>query len=298
MNKTVAVVVTYNRKDLLFKCIDYLENQTVRDFDILIVDNASTDGTGDELKPLAEQNRIIYFNTGANLGGAGGFSFGIEKALSLGCQYIWLMDDDTFAAPDTLEKLYNAEKKLGGNFGFLSSLALWTDGTVCKMNIQRPDIFSHLPEETEPIQKIGVATFVSLFLKAEVVRQVGLPVKEFFIWTDDVEYTDRISARYPCYLIRDSVVTHAMNSNIGVNLAKENSDRLDRYRYCYRNEMYVYRRHGFKGISYLIAKDGYHILQIIFKSKGKRLKKLKVLFGGICDGIKFRPEIKYPECKE
>lgn len=295
MRDIAAVVVTYNRKEMLIECIKCLENQTVKRHDILVIDNASTDGTEDDLKPLADSGKILYYNTGENLGGAGGFSYGIERAATLGYEYIWLMDDDTMARQDTLEKLLSADEKLGGSYGFLSSTALWTDGSVCRMNIQKKDVFSHLDGKPKPLELIGVATFVSLFLKTDVVRQVGLPVKEFFIWTDDVEYTDRISAKYPCYLVRDSIVVHAMKSNIGVDLASENSGRLERYGYCYRNEMYVYRRHGIKGALYLVAKDGYHALRILLKSKGSRMKKLKVLLAGIREGFRFRPEIRYLE---
>ena len=73
MNKIVALVVTYNRKQLLKENIEALLNQNNNEFDILIVDNASTDGT-EELVKSFENNRIIYENTGANLGGAGGFN--------------------------------------------------------------------------------------------------------------------------------------------------------------------------------------------------------------------------------
>lgn len=296
MNKTAAVVVTFNRLEILKKCIDCLEKQTVG-ADIIIADNASTDGTQEALAPLCDEGRIIYFNTGANLGGAGGFSFGIEKALQLGYEYIWLMDDDTMAHPDTLEKLFEADSRLEGNYGFLSSTALWTDGTPCRMNVQKRNVFSHLSGDPQPLERIGVATFVSMFTKACVVRDVGLPIKEFFIWTDDVEYTDRISAKYPCYLVRGSVVTHEMKNNIGVNLASDDSERIERYRYCYRNEVYVYRRHGFKGACYLIAKNGYHALRILLFSHGRRFKKLGVLFGGIRDGLSFKPPITFAEDK-
>ena len=197
IKKIAAVIVTFNRKELLFQCIDCLENQTVGKPDILVIDNASTDGTGEDLVQLVRSGRINYFNTGENLGGAGGFSFGIERAAELGYEYIWLMDDDTMAHPDTLEKLLEADRGLSGNYGFLSSTALWTDGSKCLMNVQKKDVFSHLGGEEKPIEKIGVATFVSLFLPTRIVKEVGLPVREFFIWTDDVEYTDRISSEFP-----------------------------------------------------------------------------------------------------
>lgn len=294
-NRTVAVIVTYNRKTLLIECLKHLAEQTVRDFDIMVVDNASTDGTGQTLAPLAQAGKILYLNTGANLGGAGGFSFGVKQAVEQGYEYLWLMDDDTLPHPDAFEKFLQADKELDGNYGFLSGKALWTDGQLCRMNVQKKDVFSHLKSWDKPLTPVGVATFVSLFTRADVVREVGLPISEFFIWTDDVEYTDRISAKYPCYLVQDSVVTHAMGSNIGVNLASEDSERLDRYRYCYRNEVYVYRRHGFKGAFYLFTKDVYHALRILLFSHGRRMKKLRVLFGGVKEGFSFKPEITYAE---
>ena len=75
-----AVVVTYNRKDLLLECLDCLCKQDLGalgeryGLSVIVVDNASTDGTEEALAALAESGKITYFNTGENLGGAGGFN--------------------------------------------------------------------------------------------------------------------------------------------------------------------------------------------------------------------------------
>ena len=90
--KVVAVVVTYNRKELLKECIEALIKQEYNDCEILIVDNASTDGTKDYINQYIKENKIIYKNTGSNLGGAGGFNYGMKEACKLGCDYIWNMD--------------------------------------------------------------------------------------------------------------------------------------------------------------------------------------------------------------
>ena len=84
-----------------------------------------------------------------------------------------------------------------------------------------------------------MASFVSLFIKASVIKQLGLPIKEFFIWTDDWEYTRRISRKYNCYLVNKSVVTHKSKSNMGADIINDSEDRLDRYKYIYRM-MYIY----------------------------------------------------------
>ena len=79
-NLVAAIVVTYNRKTLLVENINALLSQTRADkLDVIIIDNASNDGTYDEIKPLLDSNNNLYYtNTGDNLGGAGGFSYGIK----------------------------------------------------------------------------------------------------------------------------------------------------------------------------------------------------------------------------
>ena len=71
-----AVVVTYNRLPLLRQCLAALRAQTVQGFTVLLVDNASNDGTADYIKALTMPG-LIYHNTGENLGGAGGFARGL-----------------------------------------------------------------------------------------------------------------------------------------------------------------------------------------------------------------------------
>ena len=132
-NPTAAVVVTHNRIDLLRQCVAQLENQICA-CDILIVDNASTDGTAQWLE---SQPDLHCRNTGANLGGAGGFNLGMRWAVEAGYDYVWVMDDDCLPQPDALEKLLEADRILEGNYGWLSSVALWTDGSECIMNRQK-----------------------------------------------------------------------------------------------------------------------------------------------------------------
>ena len=78
-----AVVVTYNRKELLEQCIKRILNQHDFFCDVLVVDNASTDGTAQWVQRI-QDSRVHYRNTGANLGGAGGFHFGLQWAVKAG----------------------------------------------------------------------------------------------------------------------------------------------------------------------------------------------------------------------
>ena len=230
-----TIVVTYNRKELLLECIDALTKQSFGGFDILIIDNNSSDGTHDVIRPFIEDGTILYFNTGANLGGAGGFCYGIKKAVEMGYEYVWIMDDDSIPTPGALQRLVEAGEALRGNFGFLGSRVVWTDGSPCRMNVQRFSLTENLTEFKRELEPVVISSFVSMFISADTVKKVGLPIKEFFIWTDDWEYSRRISRSYPCYAVRESVVLHKTAVNSGADISRESDERLDRFRYAYRN---------------------------------------------------------------
>ena len=186
-----AVVVTYNRKELLMTCINSILNQTSAEPDVLVIDNASTDGTDAAIAEIYKDNpRVIYKNTGANIGGAGGFSYGINAAVNMGYDYLWLMDDDTFPSETALSELLKAAELYNNNFGFLASFVKWTDGSPCEMNVPTvsPDWRNDISKQFEHhLIALESASFVSLFIRSEVVKEVGLPIKEFFIWADDMD---------------------------------------------------------------------------------------------------------------
>ncbi len=293
-NKVCAVVVTYNRKEKLKKCIECILNQEKASCDILIVNNASTDGTEEMIIESYAIPKVHYFNTGENLGGAGGFEFGVKEAVLKGYEYVWIMDDDTWPNKDALEELLNAGKKLNDEWGFLSSVAYWTDGSICRMNIQKKNIFKHIgkKEYSRDTSEIKMCSFVSLLVKSSIVIELGLPIGDYFIWTDDYEFTGRISKRYPCFMVTKSKVTHAMNEHMRVNFARDDESRIERYKYIYRNDVHCYRQYGIGGWLYIFLKDIYTIIDVLLHSRSKKIKKISTIVAGLLKGIKYNPAIK------
>ena len=290
--KVVAVIVTYNRKELLCECIDALLNQDYNNCDILVIDNASTDGTEKELNKYKKNNKFNYFNTGENLGGAGGFNVGIKKAYELGCDFIWVMDDDCIVHKDSLTKLLEADNELDGEYGFLASKVLWKDDSICKMNIPKKTFGKWLKDFDTNYQTIAMSSFVSLFLKAETVRKYGLPIKDFFIWTDDWEYTRRISRENKCYFISNSIVTHKSKENIGASIASVD-DRLERFKYLYRNDCVLYRREGIKGKILFKLRVWLHKLRVLKSNKIDKKERIDIINNAIKEGKSFYPKIEY-----
>lgn len=287
---TVAVVVTYNRIDLLQECIDALLKC---DCDVLIIDNASTDGT-QEILEKKYKDKIIYQNTGANLGGAGGFNYGIKKAYQLGYKYLWIMDDDCIVHEDSLKTLKSYGASIDNNYGFLASKVLWKDNSICKMNVPKKTFAKWLkPENVAEPTEIAMASFVSLFIQAKTIKEFGLPIKDFFIWTDDWEFTRRISRKEKCYYVPESVVAHKSKSNTGADLATEEGERMDRFKYLYRNDRVLYRREGLSGFILLRLRIAKHLLKILTSDKKDKMKRIKIMFNALKAGRKYYPEIEH-----
>lgn len=294
--RVVAAVVTYNRKALLTECIQALLQSTIS-CDVLIVDNYSTDGTEESVQPFLTNERVHYVNTGANLGGAGGFNFAIKYASQLNYDYFWLMDDDTMVHPDALAVLMKTADKLDDNFGFMCSFANFTDGTPCKMNIPILSNQWYSANSQAPgTLRIDKATFVAFLVRKEAVKQVGLPIKDFFIWADDSEYSYRLTQEYPCYLVSDSQVTHKMKQNANANFytfLAEDGARGDRYFYSFRNRYFIAKEKGGSAVFKFTMKLLAFLILTPFMAKSNRWKKTGIVFRGLIKGIGFNPQIEF-----
>lgn len=293
--RIAAVVVTYNRCALLEECVEALLRSTVH-ADILVIDNASTDGTREVVQRYLEKGAVQYYNTGANIGGAGGFNYGIRKACEAGYDSVWVMDDDTMVQPDTLQMLVDAAEDLRSHWGWLSSLALWTDGSECKMNYHDPadDFNSDKKGICKSRVKCKWASFVSMLINCEAVRTVGLPIKEYFIWGDDLEFSQRVSRQYPCYLVANSQVIHKMQTNTGVTFEEETDPaRIDRGFYSIRNDLCTNRRRGAARLLRYLIRWAQRFVRILCGNQPYKARKLAVLLRGLWAGLLFHPPIEY-----
>ena len=295
--RIAAVVVTHERLAMLRRCVQALLDQSVP-CDIIIVDNASQDGTGGwALALAAKEPRVAYMNTGANLGGAGGFNRGMRHAVEAGYTHVWVMDDDALPEADALARLMEADALLGGEYGFLASAVLWTDGRECRMNRVklRKAYYERLELLAHGLVMAEQATFVSCLFRAEVIRRAGLPVADFFIWGDDIEYTRRLAVRMglPCYLAGRSRVAHAMKDNSGSSVATDAAERIARYRYAFRNEAYLYRQEGLRGMAYYYAKCGLNLWRVLRHAGDHRAARCGAILSGMAKGLFFRPEIEH-----
>ena len=197
------------------------EDQTIKPNFIVVVDNASTDGTKIYLDSWQEKTssfeKIIIHNE-QNIGGAGGFSRGLEEALKLDCDYMFLADDDAYAEPDMLEKIYEANAYLSSkkvNVGALcTAIYNGSDRELSHRCIIRQGIFNirlgWIPEKlySERLFRVDIFTFVGACIKKSVVEKIGLPKAQYFIYYDDAEYCMRIRKHGESYCVPSSIMHH------------------------------------------------------------------------------------------
>ncbi len=311
-----AIVVTYNRKELLMECLDALENQSKPINAIYIVDNASTDGTPDLLlknnyldykipekieKPwegTSKKGKLIihYLRMHENTGGSGGFHEGLKRAHRINYNWYWLMDDDTIVSNNGLELLFSKMHLLKDKAGFFCSKVLWDDNNIHLMNIpQIQPLVSNVPfnkYDDSSILLVKASSFVSFLIKYEIVDEFGFPLKEFFIWGDDIEYTHRITDNnYVGVYVQDSIAYHKTMENYSTDITLDNIKNIWKYKFGIRNNLYILKKRNFPlFIYYLIYNLTFLNFNILRRRKDHKLKFFWVNTRSTIASIFFKPK--------
>ena len=287
--RVAVVIVTYNRLSLLKECVDSVRAQTYEDFAIIVVNNGSTDGTEEWLK---DQKDVIVV-TQENLGGSGGFYTGIKYSCERGFDYSWVMDDDVVCHKDALKNMMRCASSTSG---FLCSRVVYPDNSPCNV----PEISKQKNKETgellwgerldDGLLRVETASFVSVLIDNRIVSKVGLPYKEYFIWGDDSEYTNRISRLYPSYLVVNSIVSHKRAIQRILSIVEESDKRrLKNYYYFYRNT--VHRQDSLFKKSICFCR--YFLLAFLLFFRGKWTAS-SIVFKGVFAALFFSPHIDFP----
>ncbi len=154
-----AVVLTYNARDALERCLDAIAAQSVRPASILVIDNASEPPV-DDVVAGHDEARLLRLER--NLGPAGGYARGLEEFVASRFAWAWLMDDDSVPAPDALEQL------LAGADPRQVQLSAMVD----RATRQRDDTHG----------------WCGVLIPRNVVERAGVPRGDFFWWAEDTEY--------------------------------------------------------------------------------------------------------------
>lgn len=251
-----AVIVTYNRLEKLKKALAAYASQTVQPQYILVVNNHSSDGTEEYLDQWTKESSGYLrwaVHLEENTGGSGGFYAGLEKALNMPSDWIWLGDDDAYPEPDCFQKAVQ----------FLENTPFPKAAAVCGKVITNGHIdtwhrrsltrkFGFLYERqipagqyTQPFE-INFLSYVGSLLNREALQAAGLPERDFFIAYDDSEHSIRLNQRGKIICLPDIAVWHDTTEPI------DGKRSWKRY-YSMRNKLYSYKKHYGKTQAFLLS---------------------------------------------
>lgn len=226
MNPIGVVICNYNKKDFVLECVQSVLESKVQNFDIYVVDNASTDGSVEALRQ-AYGKKITILTNRENLGGTGGFNTGLRVVRDKGYDYFMCLDDDALVDENAINVLYQymkSHKEVGmagcrvyhrqmpeyiQQCGLLLDFENYTAKTIGADRIEDgtlPDV----------IECDTVAT-CAVMVRASIVREkeVGIMPEDNFIYWDDMEWGHRIHlAGYKVVTLASSKALHQMGANV------------------------------------------------------------------------------------
>lgn len=315
-----AMVVTYNRCEILKECIAALLNQTHPLTHLIIIDNHSTDGTAGILSDKAlpfERTKvdsdsehweavkanvhIRFVRMSRNIGGSGGFNLGIKLAEATSAQWVWVMDDDTIVRPDSLQHLLSSGAQVKEPIGFKCSRVLWNNGDFHKMNIPIVSAFvNNLPFcQYKDVSIVKSCSFVSVLVNTKAIEKCGYPIKEFFIWGDDSEYTSRITDNgFLGLYCPQSEVLHKTATNYSANILEDTAPNAWKYSYGIRNDLYLVKRKGF--VKYFFRLLKYVLIKpwsIYRKRKTDKMLFVRTHLKASLSSVPFNPRVEWGKGK-
>lgn len=243
--KYAVIIVTYNRELLLRECIDNVKNQIIVPDSIIIVNNASTDGTYEYLEELTKKSELFdIIHLSKNTGGAGGFAKGIECALQKDVDSVLIIDDDAMIEKDYMQKILQIRLQNPQYRAFAGTVKINERiDTFHRRNLQKAGLISRNCKEWEygqPSFACDIASFCGMVVDTGLIRQIGLPHAEYFIWYDDTEYSLRIHQYSKILVVTAAVLNHKTSQN--VILHPRRYDWKDYY--AVRNRLLMVREHG------------------------------------------------------
>lgn len=286
-NNIIVVVVTYNRKALLLECLEGVFSQSVTPQRVILIDNASTDGTKAliESSKFAQHPLLDYRLMQTNTGGAGGFHEGMRVAMLDNPDWVWVMDDDVSPEPTALEELL----KYTELSECIHPSRILPDGSTCEWEqVFDPATTAKLPlhdasfKNGKPFCFARVACFEGMLISANLIKKIGLPRKEYFIVDDDTLYGFMASLHTNVLYVQSARLKKLLTPPTGMNPFKAY--------YATRNKIWLHKAirdmnmldDGGKSRFYIYYP--FFLLKLIFSNF--KYATIRAALRGVVDGCK------------
>lgn len=243
MNKVSIILVNYNGYNDTVECLESLNHINYIDYEIIIVDNGSTDDY-EKLKALSHYKNVIILNAGENIGFSGGNNLGIQYAMEHNADYILLLNNDTLVEPNFLN--YMVASSDNGNYVITSKILyakerdkIWYAGGNFNRKTSRTSAYGINEIDSEKYSKEQEVNFASgccILVPATILNNVGLMSEEYFLYCEDTDYCLRIlNAGFKIIYEPKAQIYHKVNAST-IKIAG-----IQAY-YLVRNKLYIIKQ--------------------------------------------------------
>ncbi len=201
-NLVYVVILTWNHLADTLACLETVQHLTYPRYRLLVVDNASTDGTPATIAARFPAVEVIV--NAANLGYAAGNNVGLRRALEAGADYVLLLNNDTLVAPDMLYELV-AAALADQRAGLLSPKMyyadhpdrLWYAGarqqplTLAAVHTHRDELDTVQPQTPQAVDYVFGC---GMLIRRAVLEEVGLLDPGYFMYYEDADFCLRVRA--------------------------------------------------------------------------------------------------------
>jgi GT2 family glycosyltransferase len=298
-----SVTISFNGKDVLPTQFDALRRQSHPIAEIVVVDNASSDGTVSMIRTRYPEITILSLSM--NTGVGGGYATGLlYTAIQKKYDWVWLLDQDSVPHEDALERLLEGLNFVATereNVGILASLAVHPETKTVYPGLVWRNGWRRAPDPTcFPSLFVDAVISSGSLVRREAVAQAGLPRADFFMDFVDLEHCLRVRRHgYKIVMVRDSVLDHVIGRPRNIRLLLGTRKWRDhvpwREYYKARNEVFTIWNYypGWRPKYSVIHRLLMHAVGIILFGNAKRAC-LRMMYLGIVDGMSGKLGIRFP----
>lgn len=274
--RVTAIVLNWCGEEDTAACLRSLQASDYPALDILLVDNASPDSSGERLREAFPD--LAYLQTGKNVGYTGGNNRGIERALSDGADYLLILNNDTVVEAECVTRLVQAARSTAG-VGAVGPKILYFDapgliwfggGKLSSVRAIGRHRLQGMPDRRgaeERTEEVSFLTGCCLLIPANVLREMGGFEDDFFAYAEDVELSLRLtSVGYHLVYEPTARVFHRVPTNpvhpspFQIVQRDRNRRRLARRRYSAPERLgfalFFYPSRVLRALQYLFRGDG------------------------------------------
>lgn len=288
------IILNWNGYKDTIECLESLKKITYKNYEIVLIDNGSTDESVKILKSKYPDLKLIENKT--NLGFAGGCNIGIRYALKTNAEYIALLNNDTTVDNKFLNELINTSIN-DESIGIVGPLiyyykkpsTVWSSGAYKfdKYNLKYID-FNYGKKDNKTLIEMRNVDFVwgcCFLIKKSIFKKVGLLDEDYFMYTEDKDLCYRVThAGYKLIVNPNSKIWHKVSSSSG----GENNSLI--YYYMSRNNILFINKHffGFIKLKYKLFYLFDRLFRILYFIKRNKYRNIQMIILGTVHGFLYK----------